>query len=73
MSGPSGGLLQRVIGLYVVSNPLVSGCGVNRATRPFVRQDCVLKSLGFDDGDGVTPSEATCSKGTRFGAQGETC
>lgn len=53
------GLLQKgsykhVIGLYVVSNSLVSGCGGNRDTKLFVRQSLV-KLLGFDDGGYVTP------------------
>lgn len=48
-------LTLHVIGLYVVSNSLVSGCGGNRDRRVFVRQALVLKMLGFDDRGYITP------------------
>lgn len=47
--GPSEGLLQHVIGLYVVSTSLVSHCGGNGDRRLLLRQALVLKILGFDD------------------------
>lgn len=59
MTGLSERLLQHVIGFYVVSNSLVSGCGGNRDIRLFVRQAPVLKILRFDDGKYVTHSETT--------------
>lgn len=56
VTGPSQGLLQHVIGLYVVSTSLVSDCGGNGDRRLFLRQTLVLKILGFDDEENVTHS-----------------
>ena len=48
------GSYKHVIGLCVVSNSLVSGCGSNTDTRLFARQ-AFIKILGFDDGGYITP------------------